>query len=90
MCLILGQMSRRAPTGIRDRGPITLLYRSGLRISEAVGSPGFSRASAFIGLAFIVTWPWYLLHGVVMWVVGVPWTLICVLLLVAKIVSRRK
>jgi integrase/recombinase XerD len=31
---ILGQCSRRAPTGIRNRALLTLLYRSGLRVSE--------------------------------------------------------
>jgi integrase/recombinase XerD len=34
--LLLGQCSRRAPTGIRNRALITLLYRSGLRVSEAL------------------------------------------------------
>lgn len=33
---ILSQCSRRAPTGIRNRTLLTLLYRSGLRISEAL------------------------------------------------------
>jgi site-specific recombinase XerD len=33
---LLGACSRRAPTGIRNRALITLLYRSGLRISEAL------------------------------------------------------
>jgi integrase/recombinase XerD len=33
---LLGQCSRRAPTGIRNRALIMLLYRSGLRISEAL------------------------------------------------------
>jgi integrase/recombinase XerD len=31
---ILGECSRRAPTGIRNRALLTLLYRSGLRVSE--------------------------------------------------------
>jgi integrase/recombinase XerD len=31
---ILGMCSRRAPTGIRNRALLTLLYRSGLRVSE--------------------------------------------------------
>lgn len=31
---ILSQCSRRAPTGIRNRALLTLLYRSGLRVSE--------------------------------------------------------
>ena len=31
---IIGQCSRRAPTGIRNRALLTLLYRSGLRVSE--------------------------------------------------------
>jgi integrase/recombinase XerD len=31
---IVGQCSRRAPTGIRNRALLTLLYRSGLRVSE--------------------------------------------------------
>jgi integrase/recombinase XerD len=34
--LILAQCSTRAPTGIRNRALLTLLYRSGLRISEAL------------------------------------------------------
>lgn len=34
---IIGQCSAKAPTGIRNRALITLLYRSGLRVSEAVG-----------------------------------------------------
>jgi site-specific recombinase XerD len=33
---ILGQCSLRAPTGIRNRALLMLLYRSGLRISEAL------------------------------------------------------
>ncbi len=33
---LLEQCSRRAPTGIRNRALITLLYRSGLRISEVL------------------------------------------------------
>jgi site-specific recombinase XerD len=33
---LLGQCSHRAPTGIRNRALLTLLYRSGLRISEAL------------------------------------------------------
>jgi integrase/recombinase XerD len=37
--LILAQCSTRAPTGIRNKALLTLLYRSGLRISEAVGDP---------------------------------------------------
>ena len=32
----LAQCSRRAPTGIRDRALITLMYRTGLRVSEAL------------------------------------------------------
>ena len=31
---IIGACSRRAPTGIRNRALLTLLYRSGLRVSE--------------------------------------------------------
>lgn len=31
---MIGRCSRRAPTGIRNRALLTLLYRSGLRISE--------------------------------------------------------
>lgn len=33
---ILGQCSMRAPTGIRNRAMLTLLYRSGLRVSEVL------------------------------------------------------
>ena len=33
---LLAQCSRRAPTGIRNRALITVLYRCGLRISEAL------------------------------------------------------
>lgn len=33
---ILAKCSRTAPTGIRDRALITVLYRTGLRISEAL------------------------------------------------------
>src|SRR5487761_1149242 len=31
---LIGQCSRRAPTGVRNRALLTLLYRSGLRVSE--------------------------------------------------------
>lgn len=34
---IIDQCSPKAPTGIRNRALLTLLYRSGLRVSEAVG-----------------------------------------------------
>lgn len=33
---ILAQCSRRAPTGVRDRALITIMYRAGLRIGEAL------------------------------------------------------
>jgi integrase/recombinase XerD len=33
---VIGACSRRAPTGIRNRAMLTLLYRSGLRVSEVV------------------------------------------------------
>lgn len=33
---LLAQCSRRAPTGIRDRALLTVLYRAGLRVSEAL------------------------------------------------------
>jgi site-specific recombinase XerD len=33
---ILAQCSRRAPTGIRDRALITLMFRAGLRVHEAL------------------------------------------------------
>lgn len=36
---IIGQCSTRSPTGIRNRALLTLFYRSGIRISEALGSP---------------------------------------------------
>lgn len=34
--LLIGACSKRAPTGIRNRAMIALLYRAGLRISEAL------------------------------------------------------
>lgn len=34
---LIAQCSRRAPSGIRNRAMITLLYRSGLRVSEMLG-----------------------------------------------------
>lgn len=34
---LIAQCSAKAPTGIRNRAIINLLYRSGLRVSEAVG-----------------------------------------------------
>ena len=36
MTAIIGQCSRRAPTGIRNRALLMLLYRSGLRVSEVL------------------------------------------------------
>jgi site-specific recombinase XerD len=33
---LLAQCSRRAPTGIRDRALLTVIYRAGLRVSEAL------------------------------------------------------
>jgi site-specific recombinase XerD len=33
---VIGQCSPKAPTGIRNRALLTLLYRSGLRVSEAL------------------------------------------------------
>jgi integrase/recombinase XerD len=33
---IIGECSRRAPTGIRNRALLTVLYRSGLRVSEVL------------------------------------------------------
>ena len=33
---VIGACSRRAPTGIRNRALLTLLYRSGLRVNEAL------------------------------------------------------
>lgn len=33
---LLAQCSRRAPTGIRDRALITMMYRAGLRVGEAL------------------------------------------------------
>jgi integrase/recombinase XerD len=33
---LLAQCSRRAPTGIRDRALLTLIYRTGIRIHEAL------------------------------------------------------
>ena len=33
---LIGACSHRAPTGIRNRALITILYRGGLRISEAL------------------------------------------------------
>ena len=33
---ILGKASMRAPTGVRNKALLTLLYRSGLRVSEAI------------------------------------------------------
>jgi integrase/recombinase XerD len=37
---IIGACSVRSRTGIRNRAMITLLYKSGLRISEVIGYPG--------------------------------------------------
>lgn len=36
---IIGRCSPRSRTGIRNRALLTLLYRSGIRISEALGAP---------------------------------------------------
>jgi integrase/recombinase XerD len=36
---IIGGCSSRSRTGIRNRALLTLLYRSGIRISEAIGAP---------------------------------------------------
>ena len=37
MAALIAQCSRTAPTGIRNRAMLTLLYRSGLRVSEVLG-----------------------------------------------------
>jgi site-specific recombinase XerD len=37
---IIGACSAKSRTGIRNRAMITLLYKSGLRISEVIGYPG--------------------------------------------------
>ena len=37
---LINACSAKSPTGIRNRALLTLLYRSGLRISEAIGYPG--------------------------------------------------
>jgi integrase/recombinase XerD len=37
---LINACSAKAPTGIRNRALMALLYRSGLRISEAIGYPG--------------------------------------------------
>ena len=37
---LINACSPKSPTGIRNRALLTLLYRSGLRISEAIGYPG--------------------------------------------------
>lgn len=37
---LISACSAKAPTGIRNRALMALLYRSGLRISEAIGYPG--------------------------------------------------
>ena len=36
---LISRCGQRSPTGIRNRALLMLLYRSGIRISEAVGSP---------------------------------------------------
>ena len=36
MRALLAQCSRRAPTGVRDRALLTVIYRAGLRITEAL------------------------------------------------------
>jgi site-specific recombinase XerD len=36
MQALLAQCSRRAPTGVRDRALLTVIYRTGLRITEAL------------------------------------------------------
>ena len=36
---IIGGCSAQSRTGIRNRALLTLLYRSGIRISEAIGAP---------------------------------------------------
>jgi integrase/recombinase XerC len=44
---LLRQLSRRAPTGVRNRALIAILYRSGLRIGEALAlRPGDIDAAA--------------------------------------------
>jgi site-specific recombinase XerC len=36
MHALLAQCSRKAPTGIRDRALLTVIYRAGLRVSEVL------------------------------------------------------
>jgi integrase len=49
---IISQCPPRAPTGIRNRAMLTLLYRSGLRVSEMTGSrlADLSRPSSITGI----------------------------------------
>jgi hypothetical protein len=49
--------------------------------------PGALTAGLLL-VAVAVAWPWFYLHGVAKWAVGIPWTLVAGPIVIAVVVSK--
>src|SRR5438067_472646 len=45
-------------------------------------------AAGLVLVAISVAWPWFYLHGVAKWAVGIPWTLVAGPIVIAVVVSK--